>query len=322
MSYAFAAMPRPFENQNDPWQSSRTGTRSPYGAKGSTLKPDGSLNLQEKTWSGETYMLAPCPKTTDPQDVKSMALEHAIESIRTNNNGRWKNKTDCLVNHFNQALALTTATLQIEDFNSFESMLFEYTFLSVQSSSNTRVVIPQPGANQAIFWRDARYVACEMTIDPRRRYAIAGQPGNHHLPDVNTKVVAFRLPQGPNATLHEGVTPENIRDLRHLITMGRFMGVTAQFGMLERDQHFAQDKFNTWLDDIKQHTKYEVVARLLRPAFVGEGIIETPVTRLVQCHQKGTNEKGQATASTIAEHYDRFTAIVRQLAKPRNSLPS
>ncbi|KAI2508401.1 hypothetical protein MHU86_6075 [Fragilaria crotonensis] len=308
-TYAFAAMPRPFENRNDQWQTSHAGGRPAY-ATARPLKPDGTLNLQEKTWSGATYVLAPCPKTTDPQDVKSMVLEHAIESIRTGN-GKWKNKTDCLVNHFNQVLILTQATLHIEDFNMFESALFDYTFLSVQSATHTRVAIPQPGANQAVFRRDARYVAAEMTINPRQRYSAIGQQGNNLLPDVDTKTVVFRLPQGPNASLHDAITIENIRDVRQLINICRILSGTAQVGTVERDQ-FTQEKFNQWLEEAKQHTKYEIVARLMRPAFVGEGIIETPVNRLVQCQQKGTNEKGQATAYTIAEHYAKFTAIVQQ----------
>ena len=44
-----------------------------------------------------------------------------------------------------------------------------------------------------------------------------------------------------------------------------------------------------------------------------EGIIKMPVTRLIQCQQRGTNDKGQTTAVTIAEHYTRFTAIMQQL---------
>jgi hypothetical protein len=84
--------------------------------------------------------------------------------------------------------------------------------------------------------------------------------------------------------------------------------------MLDRNQ-FSQDHFNcSWIKEVKQQTKYEVVAKLLQPAFVGDGIIETPVTRLVQCQQRGTNERGQTTAATINEHYySRFTAIVPQL---------
>jgi hypothetical protein len=240
-----------------------------------------------------------------------MVLEHAIDSIRSGN-GKWKNKTDCLVNHFNQVLILTSATLHIEDLNLFESALFEYTFLNVQSTTHTRVVIPQPGANQVNFRASARYVATEMTIDPRRRYSVIGQAGNHLLPGADTKIVLFRLPQGPNASIHDAITTENIRDIRQLITICKYLHGTAQFGMVEREQ-FSQDKFNAWMEEIKQNTKYEIVARLMRPAFVGEGIIETPVTRLVQCQQKGTNERGQTTAATIAEHYARFTAIVQQL---------
>ena len=64
-TYAFAAMPRPFENRNDQWPTSQAGGRPAY-ATARPLKPDGTLNLQEKTWSGATYVLAPCPKTTDP----------------------------------------------------------------------------------------------------------------------------------------------------------------------------------------------------------------------------------------------------------------
>jgi hypothetical protein len=255
-------------------------------------------------------LLAPCPKTTDPQDVKSLVLEHAIESIRAGN-GKWKYKTDCLVNHFNQVLILTSATLLTEDFTNYESNLFEYTFLMVQSSTHRNINIPQPGANKANFRSTARYVMMEMTIDPRRRYTIPGQPGNQLIPGADTKIVLFRLPQGPNASLNDVITLATLRDVRQLITVCKYLQGSAQFGMLEREQ-FSQDKFNTWIEDIKQNTKYKVVARLMRPAFVGEGILETPVTRLIQCQQRGTNNKGQTTAATIAEHYARFTAIVQQ----------
>jgi hypothetical protein len=106
--------------------------------------------------------------------------------------------------------------------------------------------------------------------------------------------------------------------LRQLITVCKYLHGSTQFGYWNASNS-ARDKFNTWIDDIKQNTKYEVVARLMRPAFVGEGIIETPVTRLIQCQQRGTNEKGQTTAATIAEHYARFTAIVQQIQPGRTN---
>ena len=151
-------------------------------------------------------MLAPCPKTTEPQDVKSiMVLEHTIDAIRTGN-GKWKNKTDCLVNHFNQILMQTQATLQIVDFDKFDSALYDYTFLNVLSSTMTRVTIPQAGANQVAFRTNARYVAVEMTVNPRRRYTVVGLPGNGLLPDADTKSVLFRLPHGPDGgTLHDAI---------------------------------------------------------------------------------------------------------------------
>ena len=82
--YAFAAMPRAHENRNDQWHHGYANARGPY-PNTRPLKHDGTLNLQEKTWSGATYMLAPCPKNTDPQDMKSMVLEHALDAIRTGN---------------------------------------------------------------------------------------------------------------------------------------------------------------------------------------------------------------------------------------------
>ena len=310
-AHVFAAMPRPFEH-NDPNSHGRPGGRPPYMTyRNQPLKADGSLNLQEKTWSGATYMLAPCPKATDNQDVKSLVLEHAIESIRSGN-GRWKNKTDCLVNHFNQVLILTSATLLMTDFDNYESNLFEYTFLNVQTSAYRNINIPAQNANEANFRSTARYVTAEMTIDARRRFAEPGQPGAHLLPGPDTKVVLFRLPVGPNGSIHDIITLETIRNIRTLVTVCQLLQGSAQFGMLERDQ-FSQDQFKAWLENVKQQTRYELVAKLMRPAFVGDGIIETPVNRLIQCQQKGTNEKGQTTAATIAEHYARFTAIVQQL---------
>jgi hypothetical protein len=62
-SYAFAAVPRPFEYHHDHWNSQRDSNRYSYNTQ--PLKQDGSLNLQHKDWSGTTYMLAPCPKPTD-----------------------------------------------------------------------------------------------------------------------------------------------------------------------------------------------------------------------------------------------------------------
>jgi hypothetical protein len=129
----------------------------------------------------------------------------------------------------------------------------------------------------------------------------------------------FRLPQGIDGNLHDEIQVEMLREMRHLLTVCRYLQESHQFGMAERDQ-FSQDKFNQWIEDLKQHTKYEIVARLIGPAFVGEGIVETPVNRLVQCQQRGTNEKGQTTAATIMEHYARFTMIVQQL-NPEEPFP-
>ena len=314
-AYAFAAVP---QYHTDPWSATRDQNRYvPQSIR--PLKPDGSLNLHNKDWSGTTYMLAPCPKPTDTKDIKSMVLEHAIEAIRTTS-AKWKNKTDCLVNHFNQRLILTSATLAIEDFQRYENgPLYEYRFIAVQSTALRNINIPQAGGNHANFRSTVRYVVTEMTIDPRRRFQIPHRPGNHLLPGADTKTVMFRLPQGRDGNLHEAIDIEMLRNMQQLITTCLFLQDAPQFGMAEREQ-FSQDRFNTWIEELKQHTKYEIVARLIRPAFVGEGIIESPVNRLVQCQQRGTNEKGQTTAATIAEHYARFTAIVHQL-NPEEQYP-
>ena len=50
--HAFAAMPRPFENRNDHWQGGPASGRTYTTAR--PTKPDGTLNLQEKTWNGAT----------------------------------------------------------------------------------------------------------------------------------------------------------------------------------------------------------------------------------------------------------------------------
>jgi hypothetical protein len=308
---AFAAMPRNFE-QNDPFHHGRAGGRTPYMSN-RPLKADGGLNLQEKTWSGATYMLAPCPATTDPQDVKSLVLEHAIESIRSGN-GKWRNKVDCLVNHFNQTLILTSATLALEDFKNYDSGLYGYVFLNAQNVAHRPINIPGEAATEVTitnFRAAVRYISAEMTVDARQRFATPG-PGAQLLPGADTKVILFRLPIGPAGSLHDAIALDTIRDLRQVVSICKYIQNTLQFGMIERDQ-FSQDRFNAWLDEVKQQTRYEVVAKLLRPAFVGEGIIETPVTRLIQCQQRGTNDKGQTTAATVTEHYTRFTAIVQQL---------
>ena len=310
LGHVFAAMPRPFKN-NDQNPHGRPGGRPPYMSN-RPLKMDGGLNLQEKTWSGATYMLAPCPKLTDPQDVKSMVLEHAIDSIRSGN-GKWKNKIDCLVNHFNQNLILTSATLMLEDFNNYESGLYNYVYLSAQNAAHRAINVPNQGAaGEANFRTSVRYIAAEMTIDARQRYAAPGQPDAQLIPGADTKVVLFCLPIGPAGSLHDAITMDMIREVRQVVTVCKYLQGTLQFGMLDRDQ-FSQDRVNSWIEDVKQQTKYEVVAKLMRPAFVGKGIIETPVTRLVQCQQRGTNEKGKTTAATITEHYVKFTAIVQQL---------
>ena len=317
-THAFAAMPRPYDQHNDQWNTPRDFNRAPNYSNRS-LKYDGTLNLQNKDWSGTTYMLAPCPRQTDSKDTKSMVLEHAIESIRTTG-GKWKNKTDCLVNHFNQGLILTSATLTIEDFNRYESMVYDYTYVGIQTAGLRAINIPATAAAEPNFRSSARYVITEMTVNPRRRFSIPGKPGNYLLPGPDTKTVMFRLPQGPDGHLHEDIPLNVLRNMRQLLNVSQYLQETHQFGMAERDQ-FSQDKFTHWIQDLREHTKYEVVARLIRPAFVGEGIIETPVNRLVQCQQRSTNDKGQMIASTILEHYARFTAIVQQQLNPETPFP-
>jgi hypothetical protein len=86
------------------------------------LRLDGRLNLKPTEWSGTPYMLAPCPRATDPVDIKSMVLEHAFERKR-NGTGKWQNKIDLLVNHFNQPLILTSTELETKPFYEFNSPL-------------------------------------------------------------------------------------------------------------------------------------------------------------------------------------------------------
>jgi hypothetical protein len=60
----------------------------------------------------ERHYLHAC---TDPVDTKSMVLEHhaGIESLcSTNGTGKWHNKIDLLINHFNQPLIITSAELK------------------------------------------------------------------------------------------------------------------------------------------------------------------------------------------------------------------
>ena len=310
-AHTFAAIPRPYERPQDYWHGPRDYARPPYVNRAASLKPDGTLNLQNKDWSGTTYMLAPCPPSTARREVKAMVLDHAVEHIRATG-ARWKNKTDCLINHFNQGLILTQAALAIQDLSRYESTVYDYNFLGIQNAGHRAVNIPAIGTNEANFRSAARYVITEMTINARRRYAIPGKPGNHLIPGADSKTVMFRLPLDINGTLHGDIPLHVLRDMRQLLIQCQYLEETHQFGMADREQ-FSQDKFTHWIEDIKQQTKYEIVARLIKPSFVGEGILETPTNRLIQCRQLTTDEKGQAKALAVLEHYDKFQAIAQQL---------
>lgn len=284
------------------------------------LRPDGRLNLRPKEWSGATYMLAPCPHATASHEIKSLVLENAIENIRSGT-GKWRNKIDCLVNHFNQPLVLTSAELETKAFHEFDSPLFKYTFLHVCDAAYQPIPVPTPNEADVAthaFRANARYVTAEMTLDARAFFARPDTDGNHRLPGANTKIVYIRLPQDIALTteppqLHMAFHDHRLlRDIRGMVTTCRFIQESLQFGTLERG-HFTQDSFEQWIEDTKQHTKFEIVCRLIRPAFVGEGLIETPINRLVKCKQVTTNDRGNGHAATVSEHYERFTAIVGQL---------
>ena len=145
------------------------------------------------------------------------------------------------------------------------------------------------------FRTDARYVTAEMTVNPRLHFHVPGTDGEYRLPGPDTKIVFIRLPHEPTATgtqLHAAFHQhQNLRDIRTVVTTCRYTQEDLQFGTLERDQ-FTQDVFNAWIEDKKQRTKYEIVAKLIRPAFVGDGILETPINRLVKCKQVTINERG------------------------------
>jgi hypothetical protein len=102
--------------------------RQLYGNR--PMRPDGRLNLKPKEWSGTTYMIAPCPGPTDSHETKSLVLENAIESLR-NGAGQWRNKIDCLINHFNQPLVLTSAELETTPFRNYDSPLYHYGWVQV-----------------------------------------------------------------------------------------------------------------------------------------------------------------------------------------------
>ena len=284
------------------------------------LRPDGTLNLRSKEWSGTSYMLAPCPNPSDSHETKSLVLENAIETIRSGT-GKWRNKTDCLINHFNQPLVLTGAELETQPFHDYASPLYQYTFLQVLNATYRTINVPDPnGAAQTVhrFRTEARYVSAEMTINPRSFFNELGTDINHRIPGANTKTVLIRIPQ--ETTPADGTTQLHIafhdhvslRNVRNMITTCTYIQEILQFGTEERG-HFTQDVFEAWIDDTKQRTKFEIVTKLIRPAFVGDGLIETPINRLVKCKQITTNERGNGQAATVIEHYQRFTAILGQL---------
>ena len=263
------------------------------------LRADGRLNLRSKEWSGTTYMLAPCPQATDSQETKSLVLENAIETIRGGTGRCWRSKIDCLINHFNQPLVLITADLETSAFNLLESNLYQYNFL--QFSNVNYSVIPAPPQNNTDalqkFRTEVRYVSAEMTLDPRAFFAREGIDGNHRIPGANTKTIHIRLPhvQTNQSTqvVQELQELNTLTNIRNLIIAGKRLSDKLQFGTIEKN-HFTQDVFDNWIEDTRQRTRFEIVCRLIRPAFVGgDGLVETPLNRLVKCKQINGQRAGK-----------------------------
>lgn len=120
----------------------------------------------------------------------------------------------------------------------------------------------------------------EMTLNPRAFFA---RPDSmHRLPGPNTNVTLIRLLQEIILTsepmlhlaFHDHTT---LRDVHGMITTCRYIQESLLLGTLERC-HFMQGTFDNWIEATKQHTKFELVCKLIRPA--SAGLIETPINRL------------------------------------------
>lgn len=79
-------MPRPFENQNDPWYHDRTGGRPTY-ANTRLLKANGGLNLQRK--DVDRRNIDACTMSEDYGPTKCQSYGPRT-CHRVNQSGQWK----------------------------------------------------------------------------------------------------------------------------------------------------------------------------------------------------------------------------------------
>lgn len=62
-----------------------------------------------------------------------------------------------------------------------------------------------------------------------------------------------------------------------------------QLGIL-KDGFNDQSYFDKWIKELVDETKFEIVCKLIKPAYVGDRVLDTAINRLQTCKQKYIDE--------------------------------
>eukprot|EP00978_Attheya_sp_CCMP212_P022332 scaffold66535_cov40-Attheya_sp.AAC.2 len=279
----------------------------------------GAIKREQVDWDSKSYHLPVHPPSHADKTLKHNVLTSTIDVTRTHGGSKnWNTRAELLISRFgfNNINAGATGKLSALS-NLAGGPCYEYVFIRVLgAAAQTNINRPANGIT-ANFMNNAKYLELQVTAKP-----ILALPLCTNLEDRVTTTAILALPLEADGTLSLMLNAHHFQQPMGLIHL---MMATQQplecFSKVTSSYLLTNSYFKEWLEKAKVQVKFEVAAFLLKPSYVGEGIIESTSNRLHQCQQ---NSRDSFTTSTmkinsITQHFLNFSNILSEMqGSPEN----
>jgi hypothetical protein len=273
----------------------------------------------------------PIPKlapTTETSHVKTVIYNRLIENIRKTDT-KWNLKTDVL-EHLFQTIAPsagTQADTALTDLGNYVSGVFEFADAELLNMNLLPLNANLQNDLPNVVRRNTKWIRMQLTFRPRSAQVGALGIDNGLFPNSSIVPVYLKALRNEEGHLDEQITSELLRiSPVDLVTLYFENGADFELAQLHRSTNVPDiDIHDRWLREQKAKTKYEALAQLIEPVYVGElEGTETVSKRLYKINQRHYDEASRGYIfSTVEELNQKFQGVLQEIKpyNPPNDLP-
>jgi len=275
-----------------------------------TYNSHGSLQKEDKTFGGKTFVVPVLPLDSADKSTKSTVLKQTVSAIRDGGGyENWAIKTQFLESRFMIESLSHTVKNKLTNFDVYNSQVWTYEFVRVINIQANNVNLPAGnGALTNAVQQDARYMEVYLTCRPRFAF-----PACTTLPAEESATFLLTLPR-TGQVVNNTVTREMLRDPSLLVAHMTANNLPISFMTRSSQGATSASVFMKWKRTLYDHSRFEVAAHLLNDEYVGAGVISTPTSRLRSNMQVSRNPStGEVQLKTVQVHYKSCLNIIAEM---------